>query len=210
MGGMVIRLLKNNRKPLIATGLILLFLVVLPPRPGYSMSTLKTWVNKVRPGTFPELEAGKETQPKPSSEKVDKDKVYTETERELLMSLMERKRQIDERETLLNQREEQLRALRDNIQHQISELKKTQGEIEASIEAKKAQDEENLKKVVDLYNKMDAKKGANKLQALETKIASKVLMRMNQRKAAAVLAEISPDKAKAITEEIVRKVPEGK
>ena len=120
---------------------------------------------------------------------------------------MERKRQLDERDSLLNQREEQLRVLRDNIQHQVSELKRLQGEIEASMEAKKTLDAENLKKVVVLYNGMDPKKAAQRFQALEPRVAMQILMAMNQRKAAQVLQELPPDNAKRITEEIVRKVP---
>jgi len=184
-------------------------MAALPPRYGYSMSTLKTWVNKVRPGTFPELEApGKSDQSQEGAEP-GKQEALTETERQILLSLMERKRQLDERDTVLNQREEQLRVLRDNIQHQVSELKRLQGEIEASMDAKKALDAENLKKVVTLYNGMDPKKSAEKFQLLEPKVAVQILMSMNQRKAAALLEQLPPDSAKRITEEIVRKIPAG-
>ena len=120
---------------------------------------------------------------------------------------MERKRQLDERETALNQREEQLRALRDNIQHQIAELRKIQQEIEAGMDAKKALDADNLKKVVGLYDGMDPKKSAQKFQSLDPKVAVQILMQMNQRKAAALLEELPPAKAKEITEAIVRKAP---
>ena len=173
------------------------------------MSTLKTWVNKVRPGTFPDMEtAGKKDAPEGGADAA-KQETLTETERQILLSLMERKRQLDERDTALNQREEQLRVLRDNIQHQVSELKRLQGEIEASMDAKKSLDAENLKKVVALYNGMDAKKAAEKFQQLEPKVAVQILMTMNQRKAAALLEQLPPDNAKRITEEIVRKIPSG-
>jgi len=184
------------------------FLLSADPRPGFGMSTLKTWVNKVRPGTFPELETNKGPAKTSTADTTGQEDIST-TERGLLMSLMERKKQLDERETLLNQREEQLRALRDNVQTQLTELKKLQGEIEASMEAKKALDEQNLKKVVNLYDKMDPKKSAQKLAQLDTKVAAKILMAMNQRKASALLGELPPEKARSITEEIVRKTPEG-
>ncbi|MDH4121330.1 MAG: hypothetical protein OEV94_06470 [Deltaproteobacteria bacterium] len=175
------------------------------------MSQIKTWVNKVRPGTFPDMESGKPLeapqQDQPLTEQEEEDKLFTETERTILLRLMERKRQLDERESMLNQREEQLRALRDTIQNQISAQKKIQQEIEAGIEAKKALDDANLKRMVALFDKMDAKKGADKLQALEPRYAAGILMSMNQRKASAVLGEMPADKARLITEEIVRKGP---
>jgi flagellar motility protein MotE (MotC chaperone) len=173
------------------------------------MSQVKSWVNKVRPNTFPDMESAGQADAQEKALQARKPETLTETERQLLLNLMERKRQLDERDTVLNQREEQLRALRDNIQRQVSELKRLQGDIEASMEAKKAQDAENLKKVVTLYNSMDPKKSAEKFQTLEPKVAVQILMGMNQRKAAALLQELSPDHAKRITEEIVRKSPPG-
>ncbi|MCZ6473547.1 MAG: hypothetical protein O7A08_01935 [SAR324 cluster bacterium] len=186
--------------------LIVLF-VSAPARPGYSMSQIKSWVNKVWPGTFPELEAGKEAPSEASKVQKSSQEALTDTERQILLSLNERKRQLDQRDLLLNQREEQLRALRDNIQHQVTELKRLQEKIEASMEAKKAQDAENLKKVVGLYNGMDPKKSAEKFQELEPKVAVQILLAMNQRKAAQLLEALPPDVAKRITEAIVSKAP---
>lgn len=190
------------------TVFLLLFFVSEPARPGYSMSQIKSWVNKVRPGTFPELEANKEAPGEAPKVQKTRQEALTDTEREILLSLNERKRQLDQRDLLLNQREEQLRALRDNIQRQVKELKRLQVKIEASMEAKKTQDAENLNKVVGLYNGMDPKKSAGKFAALDSKVAVQILLGMNQRKAAAIMEELPPDVAKRITEQIVNKVPD--
>lgn len=184
-----------------------LVMVAAPARYSFGMSKLKSWVNTVRPGTFPDMESAPKTEEKSAAPKTPPSEPLTENERQILLSLTERKRQLDERDSQLNQREEQLRLLRDNIQHQVAELKRLQSEIEASMEAKKTLDAENLKKVVILYNGMDPKKAAQKLQTLEPRVAMQILMAMNQRKASQVLQELPPDNAKRITEEIVRKVP---
>ena len=186
-----------------------LLLVAVPPRYGFGMSKLKSWVNTVRPGTFPEIGAANKNEQQPPALQPKPQEALTESERQILLSLTQRKRQLDERDAQLNQREEQLRLLRDNIQHQVVELKRLQSDIEASMEAKKAQDAENLKKVVTLYNGMDPAKAATQLQTLEPKVAVQILMAMNQRKASAVMQALSPDQAKKITEEIVRKAPAG-
>ena len=200
-------MLKHKHFILPATVFFLLIFVSEPARPGYSMSQIKSWVNKVRPGTFPELEAKKEAPPEAAKVRKPRQEALTDTERQILLSLNERKRQLDQRNLLLNQREEQLRALRDNIQRQVKELKRLQVKIEASMEAKKSQDAENLKRVVSLYNGMDPKKSASKFQKLDSKVAVLILLGMNQRKAAAVLEELPPDVAKRITEQIVNKAP---
>lgn len=188
---------------------LVLGLLVTPARHGYSMDQAKSMVNRFRPGTFPEVDARKELPP-PEVARRPRQEALTETERQILLSLMERKRQLDERDTALNQREEQLRALRDNIQQQVTELKRLQTKIEASIEAKRTQDAENLKKIVNLYNGMDPRKAAEKLQRLEPKVAVQILMGMKQRKAAQLLEALPPDNAKEITEAIVSKEPIAK
>jgi len=182
-------------------------LISAPARHGYSMDQMRSLVNRIRPGTFPELDAGRQAQVPPAVREAPKREALTDTERQILLNLMERKRQLDERDTLLNQREEQLRALRDNVQQQVTELKRLQSDIEASMEAKKAQDAENLQKVVNLYNGMDPIKAAEKLAQLEPKVAVQIVMSMNQRKAAQVLQALPADNAKRITEAIVNKVP---
>ncbi|MCZ6557737.1 MAG: hypothetical protein O7A69_08160 [SAR324 cluster bacterium] len=200
-------MLKLQKLIVPVTIILIVLFVSAPARPGYSMSQIKSWVNKVWPGTFPELEAGKEAPSEASKVQKSSQEALTDTERQILLSLNERKRQLDQRDLLLNQREEQLRALRDNIQHQVTELKRLQEKIEASMEAKKAQDAENLKKVVGLYNGMDPKKSAEKFQELEPKVAVQILLAMNQRKAAQLLEALPPDVAKRITEAIVSKAP---
>jgi flagellar motility protein MotE (MotC chaperone) len=154
------------------------------------------------------LDADKEAPAEATKVQKTRQEALTDTERQILLSLNERKRQLDQRDLLLNQREEQLRALRDNIQRQVKELKRLQAKIEASMDAKKSQDAENLNKVVGLYNGMDPKKSAGKFATLDSKVAVQILLGMNQRKAAAVLEELPPDVAKRITEQIVSKVPQ--
>jgi flagellar motility protein MotE (MotC chaperone) len=100
--------------------------------------------------------------------------------------------------------------MRDNIQQQVDELNRLQTRIEASIEAKKTQDAENFKKVITLYDGMDPKIAAQKLEKFDVKIAAQILMGMNIRKAARLLEALPPDIAKRITETIVRKEPATK
>jgi flagellar motility protein MotE (MotC chaperone) len=182
-------------------------LIAAPTRHGYGMDQMRSLVNRIRPGTFPELDADRQSQAPPAVRETPRSEALTDTERQILLSLMDRKRQLDERDAMLNQREEQLRALRDNIQQQVAELKRLQTEIEASMDAKKAQDAENLQRVVTLYNGMDPRAAAQKLEQLEPNVAVQILMGMNQRKAAQLLEALPADKAKRITEAIVSKVP---
>lgn len=198
------------RHKAILAGLVLVLATVLvgaPARHTYSMDQIRSLVNRFRPGTIPELESDQRDKGPPPVREAPSREALTDTERQILLSLQERKRQLDERDTLLNQREEQLRALRDNIQQQVAELRRLQADIEASMEAKKAQDAENLQKVVNLYNGMDPDRAAEKMNELEVRYAVQILMGMNQRRAAQLLEALPAGKAKRITESIVNKVP---
>lgn len=202
-----LRLRKRRAAGHLAALVLAAALLTAPAGHAYSMSTLKSWVNTVRPGTFPDLETGEGEAQQEPEEPVAEEAPLTDTERDILLSLQERKRKLDERDMMLNQREEQLRVLRDNIQQQVAELKRLQQDIEASMEAKRAQDAENMERVVELYNGMDPRAGAEKFQSLEPQVAAQILMGMNRRRAAALLEELPPETAKQVTERIVSRTP---
>ena len=187
-----------------------MILLTMPARHSYSMNQIRSLANWIWPGFWPESETKKQSKPKPPPAQRSRTVALTPEERKILLRLLERKRGLDERDTLLNQREEELRAMRDNIQQQVDELNRLQTRIEASIEAKKTQDAENFKKVITLYDGMDPKIAAQKLEKLDTKIAAQILMGMKIRKAARLLEALPPDMAKRITETIVRKEPATK
>ncbi len=188
--------------------LVLGFLLISStPRHSYGMSQLKQLVNKVRPNTFPDLQKRKQEQaeqpsePSPSLEEA----ALTETEKQILLNLQARKGRLDVRETLINQREEQLRTLRDNLQQETANLTKLQEEVEASIDAKKAQDAKNLRKVVQLYDGMDPVKAADRLGQLEPRLATQILVRMNPRKASRALEALSPQASQKIVQRLLDK-----
>lgn len=201
------------KSKIIHGGIVLVMAMTMlaaPARHGYSMNQIRSLANWIWPGVWPESETKKQAKPKPPPPQRSRTEALTLEERKILLRLLDRKRRLDERDTLLNQREEELRAMRDNIQHQVDELNRLQTRIEASIEAKKTQDAENLKKVISLYNGMDPKIAAQKLETFDSKMAADILLGMNQRKAARLLEALPPDKAKRITETIVRKEPATK
>ena len=99
--------LKWNR--ILAGGAIifLIFAVTAPVGPVYGMSQIKSLANRIRPGTFPELESEKKTSAEAADAAAAESPALTDTEKQILLSLKERKRFLDQRDLLLNQREEQ-------------------------------------------------------------------------------------------------------
>lgn len=183
-------------------------LVAMPARHGYGMETFCSMANLIWSGGLAFCDPpDKPAKPKEPPAQRPRTVALTPEERKILLSLLERKRRLDERDTLLNQREEELRAMRDNIQQQVDELNRLQTRIEASIEAKKTQDAENFKKVITLYDGMDPKIAAQKMETFDAKMVAQILLGMNTRKAARLLEALPPDMAKRITEIIVRKKP---
>ncbi|MFI5401158.1 MAG: hypothetical protein ACHQZQ_08930, partial [SAR324 cluster bacterium] len=48
------------------TAVLAVALVAAPARYGFGMSKLKSWVNTVKPGTFPDMESASKTEEKPA------------------------------------------------------------------------------------------------------------------------------------------------
>ena len=122
-------MLKTKRFGISIAAIFLIFALAFPAGPVYSMSRIKTWVNKVRPGTFPELEAGKKKAAEPTEAAGPAREALTETERQILLGLKERKRQLDERDLLLNQRAEQLRAPQEGRGQKSKKLRRSKFRI---------------------------------------------------------------------------------
>ena len=198
---------------LLLLGLLLGALTSGSPTPALALPTLKTWINRFLPGTFPIEEPRSETPvveaPTPSipAPAPQNNAPLTQTERRILTSLMERKQQLDVREGLLSQREEQLRLLQDNVQQQIGELRTLQDEIEQRIAERRSLDAQQLQQIVRLYEGMEPRLAADRMATLAPRVAVAILLEMNQRKASALLQALPAEQVKRITERIVDRGP---
>ena len=129
---------------------------------------------------------------------------------ELLQSLADRRKELEERERTLVQREGLLAAAEHRIDQKIGELNGIKAEIEDLIRKYDKQEEEQLASLVKIYETMKAKDAAKIFDALDMDILLQVIERMKASKTAPVLAAMTPERAKEVTARIAerRKMPD--
>lgn len=125
--------------------------------------------------------------------------LFTRSEIEILQELSARRRELDQREQAMIEKEGLLRAAEARIENKISEFRTIRQEIEALIKKYDEQQEKELRDLVKIYESMKPKDAARIFDQLEMKILIEVIERMKANKTAPVLAEMNPKRATELT-----------
>ncbi|UUX50481.1 hypothetical protein NUH88_02050 [Nisaea acidiphila] len=131
--------------------------------------------------------------------------LFTRSEIELLQDLSKRRKELDAREQAVIQKEGLLTAAEDRIEKKIVELEAVRAEIESLIKTYDEQEEEEIKGLVQIYEKMKPKDAARIFDELDMDILLRVFDRMKASKSAPVLANMRPQKAKEVTSRIAER-----
>lgn len=131
--------------------------------------------------------------------------LFTQEEIDLLQNLSARRAELDRREQRLDQRESLITAAEARIDSKIAEMKRLQDSISQLVEKKDKKDEDRIKKLISVYEKMKPKDAARIWNDLDMNILLQVAQGMREANTAAVLAEMSPDRARALTTELAYK-----
>jgi flagellar motility protein MotE (MotC chaperone) len=118
---------------------------------------------------------------------------------ELLQQLGERRQRLNAREEALNERESLIKAAEKRLEDKIADLEALKSTIEDLLVKYDEQEDKQLTRLVNIYEKMKADDAARIFEDLEMPILLKVVDRMNERKTAPILAEMESAKAQALT-----------
>ena len=140
-----------------------------------------------------------------NEEEAEKLRDFTQSEKEILTSLLEHQKRLQLKEQELEQREVQLKSLQEDIQRQIAQLEKLQLNIEKDIEAKKILDSDQFNKAVSFYAKMDSAKAALSIAQLNARTATQILMKLKDKKSSEILSSMPPEKAAQLIQGIANK-----
>ncbi len=179
-------------------GLTLTLAVILGGAPpAYSMSTVKDWINKIKPGTFENTDASKD--------KVEnKTRVFSESEMKVLTNLSEREEELKKKEALHQKRAAEFKTLSQQIEQKLDQIRKLTADFESKRQQRKEMDEKDISLMVKLYETMDPEKTAVYFNQMDRITATHILKRMNPRKASIVLELLEPKVAVEITEMITQ------
>lgn len=132
------------------------------------------------------------------------DPPVSESERGLLLSLRQRRTEIEAREGALAEREAILSAAEKRLSARLDELTNLQRRLEALETARKDRDEANWRGLVKVYENMKPRDAASIFNDLDLPVLLQVVDRMKETKAALVLAAMQPDRARQLTAELAQ------
>jgi flagellar motility protein MotE (MotC chaperone) len=129
----------------------------------------------------------------------------TDAEIELLQQLAARREALEARADALDQREQLVQAAEKRLSEKVGEMERLRSEIEALLVKYDEQETQQLKRLVEIYEKMKPKDAARIFEDLDKDVLLKVVERMNERKTAPIMAEMRPDKAQELTLELAER-----
>ncbi len=99
--------------------------------------------------------------------------------------------------------EERLKILRADLQVQIEQLKKLKQELEVMQKGLEGKRQEQLTKVVKIYEAMAAEEAAKALEKLDDDTAVQILSSLKARSAGKIMGQLDPVKAAALSKKVL-------
>lgn len=127
------------------------------------------------------------------------------SEYDLLQKLMQRRADLDARETALRDREALLDAMQKKLTVQIDTANQLKAEMQALREKQESAGQGNIRRLVTVYEAMKPEDAARIFNGMEPSIVLDVMTRMSERRLAPVLAQMEPTKAQALTVALARR-----
>lgn len=177
--------------------LFIIFIILCGIQPAYGMTTMKDWVNKIRPGTFETEDATADTQ-----EYNKEIREYSKAEIQVLTALKKREEELRRREAIHQQKANELKTLAQQIEQKLDQMRKLSAEVEGMRKTRKEMDEKDITRMVKYYETMDPEATAVFMNQMDRITAMHIIMRMNPRKASAIMQLMDPKVAVDITEKV--------
>ena len=129
------------------------------------------------------------------------------TETTVLTELLNKKeQQLQRKEKELKQKEAELLLLKQEVSAKLTELealqKKVADDFDEMMRKEKAQQDNRIKKLGEMYKAMEPARAAKLMEKLDQHIAVKIIARMRGRAAGEILASMEPNKAAQISKRL--------
>lgn len=135
-----------------------------------------------------------------AADKVKQPSEWTEVEINHLQKLVQRKEQLDVRESELARMEAELQGQKDELEKKLKSLDETRVGISTMLQERTTQDEAKVETLVQVYSNMKAQQAAKVLETLDEDLAVEIIGRMKKKNAAEVLNLMKPEKAQSFSE----------
>lgn len=146
-------------------------------------------------GMVPDAPEGEKPEADTSAEPMQ----VSASERQVLESLLSRRKTLEERERALQLREKLLEAAEKRIEQRVTELKTIEERIEKSFGKQEESRKEQLKNLVSMYANMKPKDAARIFDKLDMNVLINVVEQMNTKKMAPIMAKMDSKVAQRLT-----------
>ena len=143
--------------------------------------------------------------PAEKAETADEPMQVSASERQVLESLLSRRKMLEERERALQLREKLLEAAEKRVKQRVAELKTIEERIEKSFGKQEESRKEQLKNLVSMYANMKPKDAARIFDKLEMSILISVVEQMNTKKMAPIMAKMDSKVAQRLTVHLAKR-----
>ena len=127
---------------------------------------------------------------------------------EVLRSIENRKKQMEERERELDRRSKELTSLEQLVDQKMATLETLRKEFEMQVKAEEARQNKRIKHLVALYSNMKPKAAAEVMEQMDMDLAVEIFRQMRGREAGKILAYVTPEKASKISQMLSVKIEE--
>lgn len=131
--------------------------------------------------------------------------MMSRAELDLLQDLVNRREELNNRESQISVRERLLETAENRIDGKISQLQSLEVRISALVETYEANENEQLSSIVKVYETMKPKDAARIFERLSMSIQLDVAIRMKESKMAAIMAQMSDNAAELLTSELANR-----
>jgi len=127
------------------------------------------------------------------------------SEIQVLQQLVARRGEIEKRAADLDKREALLKAAEERINAKVTEMKVLQAKVEQAIRKYDEQEEQRRQNLVRIYETMKPSEAARVFEQMDLPTLVDLVDRMNTRKVAPILAAMNPVRAKQVTTELSKR-----
>ena len=152
-------------------------------------------------GMVPDAPEGEKAEADTSAEPMQ----VSASERQVLESLLSRRKTLEERERALQLREKLLEAAEKRVEQRVAELKTIEERIEKSFGKQEESRKEQLKNLVSMYANMKPKDAARIFDKLDMNVLINVVEQMNTKKMAPIMAKMDSKVAQRLTVHLAKR-----
>ncbi len=135
------------------------------------------------------------------------DRVFTDTEIQVLLNLEQRRIEMDRREQALELRERLVDLMEQRLNGRVAELETLKGELEKLMTSVSGKDDKELQQLASIYGNMKPAAAAVVLNRLDNAIVLDVLVRMPAKKSGKLMEALEPAKARYLSEMMAARTP---